>query len=288
MKIKPVLFYILFFMAALLLFIYILFPQKDAAGYISGLLGENNSKLQFSCERVKFKLPLKLSMDNPKFLINKQIHVEPESFEINLNPALFFKKHKKIVFQSDLYQGSLNGVIDLKNFDTFLLSKADLFISKVKIDNFGYKTDLADIILGCVLNGEYNYSEISEQKGGSGKLIIKDFSAKMENSFFNTLHLPVVDFSEVKIEFEQQSNVITITQGVARGSVINLKLKGKIDIVSPLNKTRLDLTGIILQDSPYLAKFANIAAVRAVAGNILQNGIKFKLTGTLNNPKISI
>ena len=51
---------------------------------------------------------------------------------------------------------------------------------------------------------------------------------------------------------------------------------------------RLDLTGIILQDSPYLAKFANIAAVRAVAGNILKNGIQFKVTGTLANPKISI
>ena len=66
MKIKPVLLYILFFMAAILFFIYILFPQKDAAGYISGLLDENNSKLQFSCERVKLKLPLKLSMENPK------------------------------------------------------------------------------------------------------------------------------------------------------------------------------------------------------------------------------
>ncbi|MDA3917903.1 MAG: type II secretion system protein GspN [Deltaproteobacteria bacterium] len=288
MKIKPVLLYILFFMAAFLLFIYILFPQKDAAGYISGLLDENNSKLQFSCERVKLKLPLKLSMENPKFLINKQIHVEPELFEIKLSPALFFKKHKQIVFQSDLYKGSLNGVIDLKSFDSFLLSKADVFISKVKIDNFGYKTDLADIILGCVLNGEYKYSEISGKKGGNGKIIINDFYAKMENSFFNTLHLPVVDFSEVKIEFEQQSNVITIRQCTARGSVINLKLKGRIDIVSPLYMARLDLTGVILQDSPYLAKFANIAVVRAVEGNILQNGIKFDLTGTLNNPKISI
>ena len=275
-------------MAALLLFIYILFPQKDAAGYISGLLDENNSKLQFFCERVKLKLPLKLSMENPKLLIDKQIYVEPELFEIKLSPALFFKRHKEIVFQSDLYTGSLNGVIDLKSFDSFLLSKADVFISKVKIDNFGYKTDLADIILGCVLNGEYNYSEISEKKKGNGKLIIKDFYAKMENSFFNRLHLPVVDFSEIKIEFEQQSNVITIRKCAARGSVINLKLKGKIDIFSPLNMARLDLKGVILQDSPYFAKFANIASVRAVAGNSLQNGIKFNLTGTLNNPKISI
>ena len=288
MKIKPVLLYILFFMAALLLFIFLLFPQKDAAGYISNFLDEHNSKLQFSCERVKLKLPLKLSLENPKLLINKQIEVEPESFEIKLNPALFFKKQKKIVFQSDLYQGTLNGIIDLKGFDPFLFSKADLFISKVKIDHLSYKTDLAGIILGCLLNGEYKYSEISGEKKGTGKLVIKDFSAEMENSLFNTLHMPVVDFSEVQIEFEQQSNIITVKQCIARGSVMNLKLKGKIDIVLPLNKVRLDLTGIMLQDSPYLAKFANIAAVRAVAGNILKNGIKFNITGTLNNPKITI
>ncbi|MEN8210890.1 MAG: type II secretion system protein GspN [Thermodesulfobacteriota bacterium] len=288
MKIKPVLLYVLFFIATVLLFIFLLFPQKDAAGYISSVLNGHNSKPQFSCERVKLKLPLKLSLENPKLLINKQIDIEPESFEIKLRPSLFFKRQKKIVFQSDLYQGSLNGVIDLKGFDPFLFSKADLIISKVKIDHLSYKTDLADIILGCLLNGEYKYSEISEKREGEGKFVIKDFSAKMENSLFNTLHIPVVDFSEVKIEFEQQSNIITVKQCIARGPVINLKLKGKIDIVLPLNKARLYFTGIMLQDSPYFAKFANIAAVRAVSGNILKNGIKFNITGTLNNPKITI
>ena len=36
-------------------------------------------------------------------------------------------------------------------------------------------------------------------------------------------------------------------------------VKGSMEMMSPLQNTKLDLTGMILPDSPYLAKFANTA-----------------------------
>jgi len=287
MRTKPVLLYVLFFITALLIFIYLLFPQKDAARLFSNSFGQENSNLKFFCEKVTLKIPFKLDIKNSKLLIHKTMELKPESLEINLIPALFSNKSKKIVFQSYINQGLLKGSLYFDDYSSLVLLKTDIFASKIKIDNYIYKTDLAEILLGCEINGEYQDNKINKTKDGEGKLIIKDFSAKMENSLFNKLNLSVVDFSEIKLEFDHQLNMVNISHCIAKGSVINLKLNGKITVL-PDSNAKLDLKGVLLKDSPYLAKFSNMAVVRAVAGNILNQGIKFTIKGTLKNPKISI
>ena len=287
MKIKPVLSYILCFITAFFIFIYLLFPQKNAARLLSASLGQQNSNLEFSCEKVKLKIPFKLDVVNSKLLINKTIELKPESLEINLIPALFSNKSKKIVFCSDINQGIFKGSLYFQDYSSLLFSKTDLSLSKIKFNNFKYKTDLADIILSCEVNGEYKYNGINKTKKGKGSLIIKDFSAKMGNLLFNNLNLSAIDFSEINMDFYHQSSTINISHCIARGSVVNIKLNGKITIL-PDSNARLDLKGMVLKDSPYLAKFSSMALVRAVAGNILNQDIKFTIKGTLHNPKISI
>jgi len=287
MKLKPLLLYILFFIAVIPLFIYVLFPQKDAAIFLSNSFGQNNPNFEFFCEKVKVKFPFKLDIENSKFIINKTIEFKPESFEINLIPTLFLHKSKKIVFQSNVNQGLLKGSINLHDDDSLNFSKADLFISDIKIINFKYKTDIADVVLGCIINGEYDYNEDNGIKEGNGNLIISDVTAKMEDSQLNELNLPLIDFSKINIDFYHQDNEINISHFIARGSVINLELNGKIVIFDD-NNVKLDLKGVVLQDSPYLAKFSNTAFIKAVADNILKKGIKFTIKGTLKNPKLSI
>ncbi len=284
MRTKPVLLYVLFFITALFIFIYLLFPQKDAARFFSNSLSQKNSNLEFFCDKVKLKIPFKLDIENSKLLINRTVELKPKTLEINLMPALFSNKSKKIVFKSDINQGVFKGSLYFDDYDSLWFLKTDLFASKIKIDNYIYKTDRADIILGCKINGEYQYNMMNK---GEGKLIIKDFSAKMENSFFNKLNLSVVDFSEIQLDFDHQVNMVKISHCIARGSVINLKLNGKIKVL-PDSNAKLDLKGVVLKDSPYFAKFSNMAVVRAVAGNIVTQGIKFTIKGTLKNPKISI
>ncbi|MDM8539306.1 hypothetical protein QUF70_21340, partial [Desulfobacterales bacterium HSG17] len=84
MKFKSVTFYSLFFIATLFVLVYLIFPQKDAAQLLSGYLNKNNSKLELTCDSVKFKMPLKFSLENPKILIDKNIQLEPGLFEIKL------------------------------------------------------------------------------------------------------------------------------------------------------------------------------------------------------------
>jgi len=289
MKLKPISLYFLFFLFAVVIFLFLLFPERKVAGSISRSLTTINPNVRVSIDNVKLGLPFKLVFENTKLLLNKTTQIVPESFEVFLGPAFIFNTKRPIGFQSDIYEGSLNGSLRLDNMDPFLFSQAELFMSNVKINDFRYKTGLADITLGCEVSGSYKQIEASgKKKSGQGTILCKKFTAKMTNSFFNTLKLPVVDFTDIKLEFTQSENRVTITQCLAKGSIINVKFKGSLEMMFPLQKTKLDLTGIILPDSPYLAKFANTASIKSVVKNISKKGIGFNIKGTLENPEIGI
>jgi len=244
---------------------------------------------QLRIGRVKPSIPLKLKLENSKLLIGQDTQIVPDSFDVSFAPMAIFKGKKIIKFQSYFPQGSVKGHLLLKRIDPFLFSDAKAVMSGVKISNFKYKTKLADITMGCELNGDCRQAAARDKKDSwQGKILIHNFSAQMKNSLFNILNLPIVDFFEINSEFVKNRKKITVQKCLAKGTIINVKLKGQVDIVFPLQKSRLNFTGVILRDSPYLAKFANLASIQAVAKNIQKDGIKFYIKGTLKNPKIGL
>jgi len=297
MKLKPILLYILFFIIAVFLFLFLLFPEREVAGSLSRLLTNLNSNVQVSIDKVKLRPPLKLSLKNTKVLINQSTEIVTKSFDVFLGPAVFLNTEKPLSFQSDFYQGSVKGSLNLNRIDPLLFSQLNLFVSNVNVSDFRYKTGLADITLKCEIKGDYKQIEAlpknesgkpGKKNSGQGTIFIQNFSAEMKNSLFNVLNLPTIDFTTIKLEFTQSEKKVTITQCIAKGSIINVKLKGIVDIVSSLQNARLNLTGIVLPDSPYLAKFANTASIKSVVKNISKQGIRFNIKGTLNHPEIGI
>jgi len=289
MKLKPVLSYILFFVSAVLVFSFLLFPQKKAADYVADLLTNSKPDLQVTIDRVKLGTPFTLHFQNLKFAIDQTQEIIPDSFEVSAGPSLLFSRKKSIKFRSQISKGEVKGILDMESFEPFILSQAKVSISGIKINGFPYKTSLADITMGGDLNGEYTYSKENDRKHfGQGKILIRNLSAKMEASLFNALKLPVVDFSDIAVEFTQRPESIVITKCIARGAIINVRLKGSVDIASSFENSLLHFTGVVLPDSPKLAIFSNLATMKTMVRNIAKDGIGFKINGSLKNPKIEI
>jgi type II secretion system protein N len=287
MKLKSALLYLLWFIAAFVLFVFLLFPEKQAADYLSRSLTSKSLPIRGSIESVRPALPMGLKSGNLTLILGTDLQITPDYFKASLNLSSLFKAFKRIDFQSGLYQGTLNGNMRINSLDPFSASRVNLSMDRVKIKDFRYTSGLADIVLDCDLNGEYRQIETADKAtSGQGTLLIQNLTAKLSNSLFNTLNLPVIDFSNIRLEYTHHGQTVTGIQCVARGSVINVKCNGKIDLLFPLGKSRLDLNGTILPDSPYLAKFANTAGIKAAANQISKTGINFSINGTLENPKI--
>ncbi len=289
MNLKLVLFYILFFMTAFIFFVFLSFPGKKVAAYLSGAVTKPDAMVQVTMDDADLYPPLRLDLDKIRFALGPDITINPASFGVSLSPLVFFENEKSISFQSKLFQGTIHGRLKFTHLDPLATSAAHIIFSEIKTAPFIYKTTLADITLSCEINGEYIFSGLENgKKQGHGTFFFRNVSAVMENSLFNRLNLPAVDFSQIEAGYEQTGNTLTITNCIAKGSIVHIKLTGDIHLGFPLNESRLDLTGLVLPESPYLAAFANNAAIRSAAKNISKDGIKFGISGTLMQPKIGI
>lgn len=286
---KLVLFYILVSMAAFIFFVFLLFPGKKVAAYLSGAVTGPDAMVRVAMDDADLYPPLRLDLDKIRFILGPDITIKPAAFKVALSPLVFFKNEKNISFQSQLFQGNLHGSLKFTHLDPLAASAAHIIVSDLKTGSFIYKTDLADITLSGEINGEYIFSGQENGKTqGRGTFFFRNVSAVMENSLFNRLNLPAVDFSQVEAGYEHTGNTLTITNCIAKGPIVHIKLTGDIHLGFPLQESRLDLTGLVLPESPYLAAFANNAAIRAAAKNISKDGITFGISGTVMQPKIKI
>lgn len=289
MKIKLVLFYLLFSMAAFVLFVFVLFPGKKVAAYLSDTVTRPDAMVQVHMEDADLYPPLRVFFDNPRFSLGPDLTIIPQTFGISLSVPAFFENEKNISFQSKIFQGTATGSFRVTHLDPLSVSDAQITISDIKITQFFYQTDLADITVSGEMNGQYTFwGQEDKQQQGKGTLVIQNVSAVMENSLFNRLKLPLIDFSRVEAAYTQAGKTITITNCIAKGSILHIKLTGDIQTGFPLKESRLNLMGVVLPESPYLAVLADNAAIKAAVKNISRDGITFGLSGTLMRPKIEI
>lgn len=285
---KPIFLYFLFFLAVFTLFLFLRFPGEKAAAYFTRSLAITDSNLKVSIGNVKPALPFHLEFENTEFQFGHDIVIKPESFTVYPGLFDFFKTEKTIDIRSNLQKGTIQSGLYLKTIHPFVLSRAKVLGSDIEIIDFKYITSLGEMILKCKMAGDINFDLGDKKIIGEGMVLFREFSAEMKNPFLNSLNIQVVDFSDIQFDFTHAENIITVKQCSAKGSTINVVLKGTIEIGFPVKESRLNLSGSLLPDSPYLAKFAHSKAVKEITKDITRDGIRFKITGTFKNPEIGL
>ncbi len=294
MKIKMILSYICLFVFAMLVFLVLLFPGQQIAQYISHSLTNPGLNVYTHVDHVKPAFPFYLKSEDTKISIGQNLKIEPDFIKIKLGPGLIFGEQKQLKFNSQIYDGALNGRISFKDTQPIVYTNLQMALSGLKFNKFKYNTRLAMVTLSGNVSGQYSYHDLKgSQKDGpkdpeNGTLLIEDFSAVLKNSLFNRLKLPAIDFSAINVAFTKDRQNINLTELTATGSVINLKLNGIIRLDIPILQSRLSLKGTILPDSPYLANFANSTLLKAMVKNIKKDGVRFTIGGTLKQPVIKI
>ncbi len=286
---KILFYYFLFFLAAFAVCLFVRFPGEKTAAYFTRTLMQPDSTLRMSIGNVKPALPFRFQFEHTQFHLGSDMVIKPEPFFVSLGLQSLFKADKIIDIRSQFNQGKIKADLHLKSITPFVVSSAKIFATDIKMNAFNYVTNLGDLTLNGEMSGDIKFHPAEEKKiKGEGTVSSRKFSAEMKNSFFNTLNIPVVDFSDIQFDFTYQGNVVTINQGVAKGPIIHIVLKGTFEVLSPFAESRLDLSGSIMPDSPYLAKFAHTTVVKEAAKDIARDGIRFNITGTFKNPEIGI
>jgi type II secretion system protein N len=290
MRLKSVWLYCLVFLSALILFVYLLFPERELAQSLSHTLTNQDAGIRVQIDRVKpALLPFGLKFINADILLDNGTKITPQSTQFFLNPLFLFKRQKKIRFQSALYGGAINGSLIVEQLHPLEISAPVLFVSQVQVREFRFNTDMGVINLTCQLNGDY--AEIDSKKTtkkGHGTIRMHTVSAQFMNPLFTALNLPVIDFSDIKLNFTHHQKTVHIDDGKAVGPMMTIHFKGTIDIDSPVRESRLDLVATVWPTSVYFTKLIALAGsgIGTKTRNQDKTGISFNINGTLKSPGI--
>ncbi len=302
MTLKSIWLYLLVFIVAFMVFAFVSFPASRAGRYVEEILNAGDSVVSFSIGAVRPGLPFKLKFTDVALETFNGLNIVPDGVQASVSPFFLLNSQQEIHIKSSIYGGQVNGVFQTRGSELNAFSCKALSWTQINVDQYQYKTGLGSVTLSCEIQGEFlsDSPEPSnaDKKGrprkktndvtGNGTAQVLNFHSEMKDTWLNLISLPQVDFDQIGIEFKSLPGKVELTRCTARGPLINVSLKGDLVFAVPMEKTRLSLKGKILADSPYLAKFANRAEVKSMAGNITKNGISFYIKGTLGSPKIGI
>ncbi len=292
---KLIILYAVLFAFSAVIFSVVLFPEQEISEYVRTVSVRPQSDFEIRFDAASSVLPWKLNFQHAQIKVYQTLQIAPDAFSLSVSPVFFFKKKGRVNFDADLFDGKAKGFFRIEDPDAPSVSGTQISVSNVNLSELKYSNSLADILLTCTLNGQYQADGSSQTSGpertgqsGLGHLSVKNVTAVVSAGLFKALNIPKLDFSEIKLDFTQKGNTIKLMQCLAQGPVLNIKLNGDIVFAYPVLQTQVKLKGRMMPDSPYLAKFANVAAIRSAVKNISKNGIGFNLTGTLEHPKIDL
>ncbi len=122
----------------------------------------------------------------------------------------------------------------------------------------------------------------------NGKFIIQSLTLNSDARILKQLNLQAIDFSDIEFEFIHKSNNLELIKGMAIGSLVSMEFFGIIKLTSPLQTSGLNIVCKILPGSLYLKKISSFTGGLSSETQQIQDGIKFKIYGTLKNPKFII
>ncbi len=293
MKLKYIILYAAYGLAASFIFLIILFPKQRAATILSEQINAGFIDGQVAIEEVvPILLPIGFKAFNPTIFLNNGSQIDMES--VSLYPKLIslYKDVKHINLNAQAYQGTLDaavqwGILPVEN------SKADILKSKssdknrvkpydidfdIKFENLNIKdlkhyVENFDIVSSFIIGGTINYrtyidnivvdnnkqipitNGISGREGsGSGKIELSECSVKSDNIFLKQMGVGKVSFKNIDIEWKKNQDRVGIINFDANGTDMKIRLKGDVTLKIPQEMSTLNLKGEL---EPYSANLTS-------------------------------
>ncbi|MBU0969923.1 MAG: type II secretion system protein GspN [Proteobacteria bacterium] len=292
MSLRQVSFYILYFMAAFVVFAFLCFPQEPMAKKVSTRLEKIFPYLSLKTDRTAPRFPLGLDCKNPEIMVGNFLSIPFDTFKLGFSMLDLLKANKDMTFSGVLLGGVVNGKTEAVSFSMNDFSTFKLNFSGIQIKNFPYKIPEAQMDLSFELAGRYTSPDGKNTSQNSGTLILKEMTAGIKNAVFNRMGIDTLEFSHVEIDFLQDKNRIVLSKCIAQGNVMAIRVTGTLtpatDIFQPPENWTLDLKGFFQPQPAFIPKLAGVSSMASLFKDSQKQGIPIQITGPVKAPHIQL
>lgn len=278
--------YTVYGIAALVVFIYLLFPAQEIKQYIMRQSAALGPDVSIELDKVDLSLPPGLRLYSLKLFYKGSAAFDSSQLKLTPRYSSLFTSAKGFNIRGNAYSGDLNGRASVKRASKPEYA-TDLAFDEIQLDQIAILSELVPHQVSGIADGKVVYSSGSGGFGeGSARLMIKQCRVELGAPIFGFTELTVGTLKATLELKGEQANVKEIT---IDGRQVSGNASGEIRLRQPLSQSRIQLSGVIKPRPSFIKELGKVVPSQLLSGgNFVRNGIPFRISGSVERPNFSL
>jgi len=278
--------YTCYVIAALVVFIYLLFPSQEIKQYMLQQSAALGPDVSVELDRVDLNLPPGLVFTNLKLFFQGSAAFDSSQLKLTPRYVSLFSSAKALNIKGKAYNGDLNGRASVENASKPIYA-TDLAFEDIQLDKIAILSELVPHQVSGIAEGKVVYSSGSESFGeGNARLMIKQCRVELGAPIFGFTELSVGTLKATLELKGRQANVQEIT---IDGRQVSGNASGEIRLRQPLSESRIQLSGVIKPRPSFIKELGKVVPSQLLSGgNFVRNGVPFRISGSVERPNFSL
>jgi type II secretion system protein N len=280
--------YILYICAAVVFFLYYLFPSDAARDFISSYMKKSHPDYRVDVSDIKPVFPPGIELRTVGISYKNDLWGELDQFIVTPGYFSLFSEQKTFNFRGTAYEGEISGTVDLVRDGNPPGFKVNADLRHVQLEGI----DRLQTIFGRKVFGKldgvvsYQGSKGADEKTDI-RLNLSDVAAEIVNPLIN-VDIDQITFKSIDAVIAIDKQTLELKQCKALGTQADGDLTGTIRFRRPFEKSLLDFRGTLKLHHTLLAKINDIVPGGLFQQRKNENGdLPVKVYGTIETPKFS-
>ena len=274
----------IYIICAALFFFYTLFPSDTVKEYLADQIRQVHPGLTVEIGRVKPGFPPGLKLYDVRVYHLGQTLADLENLKISPDILSLFLATTHLSFKGNGYGGTLKGRVDINknSANTEVMIGADL--SGIQVKQLEALSAITTHKISGTLDGTLTFKTKVPHQELSGNLILTDGQIEFSPPVLNQ---NLLSFNTIEAELMLNNRSLTINRCQLEGNQLDADVSGSIKFSGRSARKILDLSGTVRPHAALLAKLGKNIAQLLAGSNLDNQGLPFKITGTMDSPKYS-
>ena len=278
--------YTAYVIAAVVVFLYFLFPSDAIKQYIVQQSAALGPDVAIELDHVDPSLPPGLLLSNLKLFFKGNAAFDSSQLKLTPRYLSLFTSAKGLNIKGKAYNGDLNGRASLENASKPQYA-TDLAFSDIHLDKIAILSEMLPHQVSGMADGKVVYSSGSSGFGeGSAQMMIKQCRVELGAPIFGFTELNV---GTLKADLELKGQKATVKEITIDGRQVSGNASGEIRLRQPLPQSRIQLSGVIKPRPSFIKELGKVVPSQLLSGgNFVRNGVPFRISGSVERPNFSL
>jgi len=276
--------YSIYVLAAMVFFIYYLFPSDKVKNYVTSGFNNLNSNINIRIDHVSPAFPPGLKLYKVSFYHMDNTLIEFEQIKIVPNLLSLFRSKNIFFFKGGAYKGVLEGK------GAFIKNRLEKNVviegkfSNINIKEIPAVKPFVGRNLTGILEGNFTYRNGGKLGGISeAKFIISDGNVELLTPVFK---LKSVYFSKIEADMTMENKRVKVKRCIINASPMDGNVSGLINLREPFGQSYLRLLGVIKPNQEFLAELGKDFPTNLLPKEIFNKRVvRIRIYGTLDEPR---